>query len=46
MTEKSPQFILVEKLKNSVALITFNRPELRNALHLPMNLEIREALES
>ena len=46
MTTKTPEFILVEKLANSVAVITFNRPEVRNALHLPMNLEIREALDA
>ena len=44
MTEKETQFITIEKRSNSVAVITFNRPEVRNALHLPMNLEIREAL--
>jgi enoyl-CoA hydratase/carnithine racemase len=46
MSQRTPQFIQIEKLPNSVALITFNRPEVRNALHLPMNLEIRAALDA
>lgn len=29
-----------------IATVTMNRPEVRNALHLPMNLEIRQALET
>ncbi len=37
-------FIRVELLEGGVALLTFDRPEVRNALHLPMNLEIRRAL--
>jgi len=28
-----------------IATVTMNRPEVRNALHLPMNLELRAALE-
>ncbi|MEC9071675.1 MAG: enoyl-CoA hydratase/isomerase family protein, partial [Myxococcota bacterium] len=36
-------FIQIE-VSDGVALLTFNRPEVRNALHLPMNLEIRAAL--
>lgn len=28
-----------------VATVTMNRPEVRNALHLPMNLELRKAFE-
>ncbi len=39
-------FILVEvDAERGVATLTMNRPEVRNALHLPMNLEIRGALE-
>ena len=40
----SYDFIQVD-VSQGVALITFNRPEVRNALHLPMNLEIRSALD-
>ena len=40
----SYEYIQVD-VSNGVGLITFNRPEVRNALHLPMNLEIRSALE-
>jgi enoyl-CoA hydratase/carnithine racemase len=39
------EFIRVEE-QGSVATITFDRPEVRNALHLPMNLEIRAALRA
>jgi enoyl-CoA hydratase len=45
MSAAEYQFILVESAPDGVSVITFNRPEVRNALHLPMNLEIREALE-
>ena len=38
------EFIELTYPAEGVALITFNRPKVRNALHLPMNLEIREAL--
>ena len=39
------EFIHVEEA-GAVATITFDRPEVRNALHLPMNLEIRAALKA
>lgn len=39
------EFIRVEEA-GAVATITFDRPEVRNALHLPMNLEIRAALKA
>lgn len=38
------EFIKVQVVEGGVAIVTFNRPEVRNALHLPMNLEIRRAL--
>ena len=38
------EFIEVDVDNTGVATITFNRPDVRNALHLPMNLEIRHAL--
>lgn len=37
--------IRVAQREDGVALLTFDRPAVRNALHLPMNLEIRRALE-
>ena len=39
------EFIRVD-VADAIATITFDRPEVRNALHLPMNLEIRAALAS
>jgi len=41
----SYEFIQLEE-HGAVATITFHRPEVRNALHLPMNLEIRAALQA
>lgn len=41
---QSFEFIEVTTPAPGVAQLTFNRPEVRNALHLPMNLEIRQAL--
>ena len=38
------EHIRVEVGDDGVALLTFDRPAVRNALHLPMNLEIRAAL--
>ncbi|MGM0575698.1 MAG: enoyl-CoA hydratase/isomerase family protein [Myxococcota bacterium] len=40
------EHIRVEVDDHGVATLTFDRPEVRNALHLPMNREIRAALES
>lgn len=39
------QFIRVD-VAEGVATVTMNRPEVRNAMHLPMNLEIRDALNA
>ena len=38
------EFIRVQVDDAGVALLIFDRPETRNAMHLPMNLEIRAAL--
>lgn len=40
---QSYEYIEVD-VEDGVAVLTFNRPEVRNALHLPMNLEVRNAL--
>ena len=45
MSEPTYSYIRVEVDASGVALLTFDRAEVRNALHLPMNLEIRAALE-
>jgi enoyl-CoA hydratase len=39
-------FINVSVDEAGIAQVMFNRPEVRNAIHLPMNLEIRGALEA
>jgi enoyl-CoA hydratase/carnithine racemase len=38
--------IRVEQAADGVATLTFARPEVRNAMHLAMNLEVRAALEA
>ena len=43
MSETSYEYIRVE-VQDGVAVLTFDRPTVRNAMHLPMNLEIRQAL--
>ncbi|MGB0589984.1 MAG: enoyl-CoA hydratase/isomerase family protein [Myxococcota bacterium] len=44
MNEPTYEHIRVEVDSDGVALLTFERPAARNAMHLPMNLEIRTAL--
>lgn len=39
------EHIRVERGPDGVATLTFSRPEVRNAMHLAMNLEVRAALE-
>ena len=46
MSETSYEHIRVTFEADGVVVVTFYRPEVRNAMHLPMNLEIRAALES
>lgn len=43
MSAEAYAFIRVH-VDAGVATLTFHRPEVRNAMHLPMNLEIRDAL--
>lgn len=45
MNNPTYEHIRIEVDAEGVALLTFERPEVRNAMHLPMNLEIRAALE-
>jgi len=45
-TPHEASFITVDvDSSERIAWVTFNRPEVRNAMHLPMNHEIREALD-
>ena len=44
MNETTYEHIRVDVEEGGVAVLTFDRPEVRNAMHLPMNLEIRAAL--
>ncbi len=40
------EHIRVERLEPGITLITFDRPQTRNALNLEMNLELRSAVEA
>ncbi len=46
MSDSTYEHIQVAVEEDGVAVLTFDRPEVRNAMHLPMNLEIRDALSA